>query len=193
MPVLVTLEERDGRMVPGRYVRASDLDGALDQANNPEWKTLGFDAADESLVLPTGSIGFRWGESGKWNIEERDARAGQAAMLTLTLAGRYDAMVPVAFPYFGGTAPAAFHATEHDDVLERHVPVRYVQTLAGRVAVATVFDLMAANYGIDRGFGGGNVAVGYDDNTPYTPAWAEAVTGVPRAQIIAVARQFAEN
>ena len=28
---------------------------------------------------------------------------------------------------------------------------------------------------------------------PYTPAWAEAITGVPRDQIITVAREFADN
>ncbi|MEZ5483062.1 MAG: hypothetical protein R3E73_13185 [Porticoccaceae bacterium] len=31
--------------------------------------------------------------------------------------------------------------------------------------VATVYDLMMANYGIDRGLGGGNVASSYDDET----------------------------
>ena len=36
---------------------------------------------------------------------------------------------------------------------------RWVQLANGEeVLVATVFDLMAANYGIDRGLGGGNVA-----------------------------------
>jgi nitrate reductase alpha subunit len=28
---------------------------------------------------------------------------------------------------------------------------------------------------------------------PYTPAWAEKITGVPRDQIIQVAREFATN
>ena len=49
--------------------------------------------------------------------------------------------------------------------------------------VATVFDLFVANYGVDRGFGGGNVARAIDDDMPYTPAWAERITGVPRAQV----------
>ena len=31
----------------------------------------------------------------------------------------------------------------------------------------------------------------YDDDVPYTPAWAEKITGVPRDQIITVAREFA--
>ena len=33
----------------------------------------------------------------------------------------------------------------------------------------------------------------YDDDEPFTPAWAEHVTGVPRQQIIHVAREFASN
>ena len=31
----------------------------------------------------------------------------------------------------------------------------------------------------------------YDEDVPYTPAWAEKITGVPRDQIITVAREFA--
>jgi nitrate reductase alpha subunit len=34
---------------------------------------------------------------------------------------------------------------------------------------------------------------GYDDVKAYTPAWAEQITGVPRAQITRIAREFAEN
>lgn len=65
MPMLVELEERtlpDGRVVrvPGRYLRASDFDQALGQHNNPEWKTVAFDESD-TVVVPQGSIGFRWG------------------------------------------------------------------------------------------------------------------------------------
>jgi nitrate reductase alpha subunit len=37
------------------------------------------------------------------------------------------------------------------------------------------------------------VAASYDDDIPYTPAWQEAITGVKRADVISVARQFAEN
>ncbi len=193
MPLLVRLEERDGAYVPGRFLRAADLDGALAQTNNPAWKTLGLNEADGTLALPNGSIGFRWGESGKWNIEQKDARGGEAVRLAISLKDRHDEVVSVAFPYFGGTAPAAFKSTDHDAVLERNVPARVIDTVSGPVRVATVFDLMVANYGVDNGLGGGNVAANYDSDVPYTPAWAEPVTGVDRAQIITVARQFADN
>lgn len=42
-------------------MRASDLVDGLGESNNPEWKTVAFNSAGE-LVVPNGSIGFRWGE-----------------------------------------------------------------------------------------------------------------------------------
>lgn len=68
MPMLVMLEPRDdGSYVPGRMVRASDLVDGLGESNNPQWKTVAVNTAGE-LVVPNGSIGFRWGEKGKWNL-----------------------------------------------------------------------------------------------------------------------------
>jgi nitrate reductase alpha subunit len=59
--------------------------------------------------------------------------------------------------------------------------------------VATVFDLQVANYGVARGLAGEMAAKDFNDDTPYTPAWQERITGTPREQLITVARQFAEN
>src|SRR5690606_9305238 len=99
-----------------------------------------------------------------------------------------------AFPYFGAEAPRDFATTRHPDVLMRHVPVREIRLAGGGTAlVATVFDLTCANYGLDRGFGGEHVARHFDDDEPFTPAWAEHITGVPRDRIIQVAREFAAN
>ena len=68
-----------------------------------------------------------------------------------------------------------------------------MKTLRKSRLVATVFDLQVANYGVDRGLGD-DAPNSYDDNKPYTPAWAGSrITGVPREQMITVARQFAEN
>jgi nitrate reductase alpha subunit len=57
---------------------------------------------------------------------------------------------------------------------------------AGDHLVATVYDLLMAQYGV-------GAAKSYDDDVPYTPAWQEKITGVPRADVITVARQFADN
>jgi nitrate reductase alpha subunit len=46
---------------------------------------------------------------------------------------------------------------------------------------------------VARGLAGETAAQSYDDDTPYTPAWQEKITGVKRDQVIAVARQFADN
>ena len=56
-----------------------------------------------SLVSPTGSIGYRWGEKGKWNTEQRDGISGAEVELELTPKACADEIVDVAFPYFGGS------------------------------------------------------------------------------------------
>ena len=192
MPMLVRLVEKDGRYVPERMLRASDFADNLGQDNNPEWKTVAVDKKTGGVVAPHGSVGFRWGEQGKWNLEEKDAD-GNDTELRLTLADDNDDMADVGFPYFGNREHDHFQGTEHDDVLVRKVPVKKLKTADGETLVATVFDLFLANYGVDRGFGGGNVASSYDDDTPYTPAWAERITGIPRESIATVAREFARN
>jgi nitrate reductase alpha subunit len=192
MPMLVQLVKQGDDYVPERFMRASDFEDRLGQANNPEWKTVALDEASGRVVAPQGSIGYRWGEKGKWNLEPRDG-AGAEVKLKLTLAGAQDAVVPVAFPYFGGRSHEHFTANPHDDVLKRNVAVKKLQTAGGECLVATVFDLLVANYGLDRGLGGPNVAQSYDDDVPYTPAWQERITGVKREQVIRLAREFADN
>ena len=209
MPNLVQLEERTlpgGRkvVVPGRYVRASDFNGNLGQSNNPDWKTVAIDENDK-VVLPNGAIGFRWGaedraDAGKWNLENKEASHGSEVKLKLSL---MEGEVPnyevgeVAFPYFGGIETPSFPANVQEDVLVRKVPVRRIKLgKAGEeryALVATVFDLTAANYGVPRGLAGETAASSYDEDVPYTPAWQEKITGVKRDQVIAVARQFADN
>jgi nitrate reductase alpha subunit len=193
MPFLVRLVRQGDKYVADRFVRASDFADAKGQTNNPDWKTAVVDEATGDPAVPTGSIGFRWGETGKWNLEGRDAASGAEIKPRLSLIDARDDVVGVAFPYFGNRAPAAFNATKHDDFLVRNVPVKRLQLKDGETLVATVFDLFVANYGLDRGLGGGNVASSYDDDVPYTPAWQEAITGVKRADVVAVARAFADN
>jgi nitrate reductase / nitrite oxidoreductase, alpha subunit len=192
MPMLVRLVRQNGRLVPDRFLRASDFDGGLGESNNPEWKTIAIDELTDRVVVPNGSVGFRWGESGKWNIEEK-ASWGSDTKLRLSLAGPDCDFADVAFPYFGNIAHEYFTHSDHASVLERRVPVKKLNLPGGEVVVATVHDLFIANYGVDRGFGGTNVAGSYDEDTPCTPAWAERITGVSRDKIIQVAREFATN
>ena len=201
MPNLVCLVEKDGAYVPDRYLRAADLVGALGESNNPDWKTLVIDEASNALTVPVGSIGFRWGQEkdgtptadkGKWNLKE-ETSDGRQIKPRLSLVKQHDAVVEAAFPYFGNIEHEHFKSTAHSDVLKRRVPVRKIQTAQGEMLVATVYDLYVANYGVDQGLGGPNVAASFDDDLPYTPAWQEKITGVPRDQVIQVAREFADN
>ncbi|MDE2790736.1 MAG: nitrate reductase subunit alpha [Paracoccaceae bacterium] len=188
MPLLVRLDERDGRRVAGRFVRAEDFDDSLGETNNPEWKTVGIDSGTGRVVVPNGSIGFRWGENGAWNLEE--TADGDPVKLTMTLADAsdHDAIVAVDFPYFG-----VGDDTEAPEVLTKNVPVRLLRLGGEDVRVATVFDLLCAHYGLDRGFGGDWTTRDYADDVPFTPAWAERITGVGRNRIETVAREFARN
>jgi len=194
MPMLVQLDKRGGSYIPGRQLRASDFAKKLGQDNNPEWKTVGIDEATGNVVVPNGSIGFRWGEHGNWNLEEKAAGEPVKLRMSQILDTDHDAVVGVEFPYFGGAATNGFEVCDHPDVLTRNVPVRKIKLANGKTAmVATVFDLFCANYSLDRGLGGGNVASSYDDDVPFTPAWAEKITGVRRDKIVQVAREFADN
>ena len=194
MPMLVRLVQKDGHYVPDRLLRASDFTGDLDQANNPDWKTVAIDRKSGATVVPNGSVGFRWGEAGKWNLEQKEA-GGKDTDLLLTLIGDADRddVADVGFPYFGNREHDYFEGTDHPDVLVRKVPVKAMTLKDGEAMVATVFDLFVANYGLDRGLGGQYVAKDYGENVPYTPAWAERITGVPAGQIAAVGREFARN
>ncbi|WP_313073048.1 nitrate reductase subunit alpha, partial [Melaminivora sp.] len=205
MPMLVTLKEKvlesgETVMVPDRYVRASDFDGSMGQANNPEWKTVALDESGR-VVVPQGAIGFRWGpdgrsDKGQWNLEQKDASGGGEVRLRLSLLegeGGQDETARVGFPYFGGLPSEHFPSNPQSDVLVRTVPVQRLRLAGGETLVATVFDLQVANYGVARGLPGEFAAQSFDDDTPYTPAWQEKITGTPRDQVITVAREFAQN
>lgn len=192
-PMLVRLKRQGDGFVPERFVRASDFSDRLAQSNNPEWKTVGIDSKTGRVVVPNGSIGFRWGEEGRWNLEEKAAHAEVDLQLSLLQDGQPPPeTVEVSFPYFGARHHEHFEGTEHSEVQGRNVPVRKLRLKEGETYVATVHDLMLAHYGIDRGLGG-IAAQSYDDDVPYSPAWQEKITGVSRDKVIAVARGFADN
>ncbi|ASJ73589.1 nitrate reductase subunit alpha [Granulosicoccus antarcticus] len=208
LPMLIMLKEHkleDGSItqVPDRYLRASDVYDTSAQMNNPEWKTLAYDT-NGNVVTPNGSIGFRWGpedraDSGRWNLEDKEAEHDQDVRLKLSVMEDGDQVhevVDVALPYFGGVVAPHFTANEQQgDISHVRVPAtrQTINTDDGpqEVLLVTVFDLQAAQYGIDRGLGSG--AKNYSDNAPYTPAWAETITGVPAERIETVGREFAEN
>ncbi|GEL23435.1 nitrate reductase subunit alpha [Pseudonocardia sulfidoxydans NBRC 16205] len=172
LPFLVTLEQRDGAYVPGRFLTAADLG---DTGEVAAWKTVVLDDRSGEAVVPNGSLGFRYTDSGagRWNLDLGDvvprlsALGSEAAEVLLPRLDSADA-----------------------GVLRRGVPVRRV----GGSLVTTVHDLMLAQYGVHRPGLPGRWPSGYDDaDEPYTPAWQEAITSVPAAQAIRVARELATN
>lgn len=161
MPMLVMLEPRDdGSYVPGRMVRASDLVDGLGESNNPQWKTVAVNTAGE-LVVPNGSIGFRWGEKGKWNLES--IAAGTETELSLTLLGQHDAVAGVAFPYFGGIENPHFRSVKNNPVLVRQLPVKNLTLADGFTPTVEVpicgHATVAAHYVRSKVLGLGNCTV----------------------------------
>ena len=183
MPILVRLEADKQGYTPKYFLRASELDGNFGEEQNPEWKTLAWDEVSDGLMVPNGSIGFRWDGSRKWNLETQ--AQGKDVQAALSLKNSADEIADVGFTYFGG---------EHDEMIYRKVPVKRIPLANGETAlVATVFDLMVANYGIDNGLNCANCAKDYSEDKPYTPAWQEKHTGVKPELVIQVAREFAQN
>ena len=192
MPMLVMLEAReDGSYAPGRMLRASDLVDGLGETNNPQWKTVAL-SADNQLVVPNGAIGFRWGEQGKWNLEA--VADGRETELRLSLLDAHDSVVGVAFPYFGGNENPYFRSVKQEPILIHRLPAKQLALAdGGSGLVVSVYDLILANYGLDRGLNDPLAAKDYDDVKAYSPAWAEQITGVPRQQICKIAREFADT
>ncbi len=195
LPFLVKIENKDGKYMSGTLLRASDLKDMSDVGEKLEWKPVLLDELTSNYVVPNGTIGSRWEKKQKWNLELKDSKTGADIVPQLSLFEKHDEVIQVQFPYFGGLTfkHEHFSATGHNDIIERKVPVRKIKTIQGEIYTCTVFDLMVANYGIDRGFDDPNSAKSYDEDLPFTPKWQEKITGVPAEHIISTARQFAEN
>ncbi|MTD54612.1 nitrate reductase subunit alpha [Amycolatopsis sp. RM579] len=174
LPFLVHVERHGDRCVPGKFVTAEDLG---EEAENAAFKPVLFDAVTDQPVVPGGSVGFRYGEqgAGRWNLD----LGGVDPLLSATGGDAVEVELP-RFDTPDGSAA----------VLRRGVPVRRL----GDHLVTTVFDLVLAQYGVWREGLPGSWPTDYDDAAePYTPAWQEAITGVPAAAAARIGREFAAN
>ncbi len=185
-PFLVVLEEQaEGRYRAGKLLRASQVE-ATSQVENAEWKMFMLDEESNALRMPKGMVGHRWQkQKGEWNLKLEDSLTGQPIKPTLHLLGKHEAILPVEF--------ADFSLGTGDRASTRHVPVRYVETKEGRVAVTTVMELLFAQHGINRGTPGDWPADYSDDQQPYTPGWQERYTGVKASVVIEFAREWART
>ncbi|MDQ0339083.1 nitrate reductase alpha subunit [Caldalkalibacillus uzonensis] len=179
-PFLVTLKKSDDGFIAGRFLNAQDLGRNTQHA---EWKPALFDENSQDFAIPHGTMGSRWDEQGKWNLKLVDEQTNESINPRLSMLGIEDELLTVKIPYFGA---------EEKRILKRVVPAKAVKINGESVYVTTVYDLILANYGVDRGLGG-EVAASYDDKVPFTPAWQEAITGVKRDLVIKIAREFATN
>ncbi|EUA01742.1 respiratory nitrate reductase, alpha subunit domain protein [Mycobacterium kansasii 824] len=127
-------------LVPGKNLTAADLGEADKNSENAALKPAVLDETTGTVVVPHGSLGFRYGEDGvgKWNLDLGDllpALSVQGAEATN-----------------GDRRTALVHLPSFDTVngegatVARGVPVRRV----GKHLVCTVFDLMLAHYGVAR-------------------------------------------
>lgn len=185
LPFLVTLTEKDGGYVPSKFLRATDLG---QEGEGAEWKTVVLDAASGRAVVPNGSLGFRWTESGKgrWNLELGPIEP------TLTLHGQDIARgVEVLLPRFD--TEGGEHGQGRGDVVRRGVPATRLGGPSGPL-VTTVYDLLLAQYGVRRPDLPGSWPASYEDaEAPGTPAWQEVHTSVPAAKCVKIAREFART
>ena len=173
LPFLVTLDERDGVWLPGKFLTAADLGDTSEGASS---KTVLLDA-QANPVVPNGSLGHRFTASGegKWNLDLHGTDP------LLTLHGTDRDVTAVNLPRFDSDRPG---------VLTRGVPTKII---AGQ-RVTTVFDLLLAQYGVQRDGLPGDWPMHYGDaSQPYTPAWQEPITGVPAKAVERIAREFADN
>ncbi|MCF6262210.1 MAG: nitrate reductase subunit alpha [Xanthomonadales bacterium] len=195
MPFLIRLDEHESGYVASRTLRASDIDG-LDADEKAEWQSILIDEHSNKLVVPNGTVGSRWNSvKGKWNLENKNVADGSEILPLKSLLDEHDEVLEVSFPYFASKAhdQEIFKHTNHEEIIKHKIPVRKIQTKDGEKYVATVFDLMMANYGVDQGLGDDNCAESYDDDKPYTPAWQQQITGVDKYTVIQIAREFADN
>lgn len=180
-PFLVRLDEKDGKFTAGHFLTAKDM-GDLSQ--HSEFKYYVLDEKSDKLVIPNGQMGHRWGDKTKWNLKLENSETGEPISPKLSFIDEKDDLKTVTLPFFGHLDNTA--------TLSRRVPVKRMKTADGEVYVTTVYDLLLANYGVDRGLGG-EVNADYESDTPFTPAWQEKYTGIKSDMVIHTAREFADN
>ncbi len=180
-PFLVELVKEGDNYAPGQFLRANKLEEYKDISNG-DWKLLVVDEDSNELRVPTGTIGFRYGEdnAGKWNLLPNDMN-GKPLNPLLSLIDTSKETAKVAFYEFG----------EKKEYV-REVPVRKVKTVDGEKLVTTSLDLLFAHFGVGRGMKG-DYPTDYNDESSYSPAWQEKFTGIGRDTVIKLAREFASN
>jgi nitrate reductase / nitrite oxidoreductase, alpha subunit len=177
-PYLVELSRNGDGYEPGRLMRANRL-GKYSGSENGDWKFLNIDENTGEPVCPSGSSGHRWQkDKGFWNLRLIDGETGDNYNPLLSFIVRNDDVIAVDFIDFASKGK-----------VKRGVPVRYLKTPGGQAACTTVYDLIMAQFGVDRGLEG-EYPASYSDISLYTPAWQEMYTGISSETVIQFAREW---
>ncbi|MGD9676906.1 MAG: nitrate reductase subunit alpha [Vulcanibacillus sp.] len=180
LPYLLTLKKQGDNYVTDRFLVASDIKKLHP---NAEWKTVVIDEETNKYVIPNGSVGHRWEGKNNWNLKMEDEE-GNIYNPRMSILGIEDEIIEVNLPYFD----------DHNrGILLRSIPVKKIEIDGEIRYVTTVFDLMLANYGINRGFEKSESPCSYEDDIAYTPAWQKKFTGIEEKEVIRIAREFAQN
>ncbi|KAB2891046.1 MAG: nitrate reductase subunit alpha [Desulfobulbaceae bacterium] len=178
-PFLIQLTEHDGSYRAGRLVAATAVERYCKE-ENAGFKYLVWDETSDQPRMPLGTLGFRWQDKkGEWNLQQKDGQDGSEIAPVLSLLTCREAELPVVFDDFGA-----------GQLVQRCVPVHYLVTPQGRIPATTVYDLLMAQFGVDRGLEGAYPS-NYDEDMVYTPAWQEKFTGIARDNVVQFAREWA--
>ena len=112
----------------------------------------------------------------------KDGLDGSEIDPVLTFLDDHDEVFHVAFTDFA-----------NGSVIRRGVPAKYFETDEGKIPVATIYDLMMAQFGVGRGLAGAYPQNDDDEEMPYTPAWQEKFTGIDRKTVVQLAREWAST
>ncbi|MDY0083352.1 MAG: molybdopterin-dependent oxidoreductase, partial [Ignavibacteriaceae bacterium] len=131
-----------------------------------------------------GTIGQRWDtKQGNWNLKYENETDNKEYDPVLSFVESKENVLQVEFVEFGLNTKRL-----------RGVPVKYIQTSDGKkIPVTTVYDLIMAQYGVDRGLGGDYPKDYSDKDSSYTPAWQEVFTGADSNAVINFAREWANT
>lgn len=180
LPFLVKLKkEANGVYSTDRFLRCSDVT-TYELETNANWKMLIFDEETNSLYAPNGTLGYRWQENkGFWNLEDTDSITGMKHTPLLSITE-------------GDEVEILCNEFKIDNVTPytNKIKAKLIETKDGQVYVATVFDLLRANLGVELNT---DKDILYNKDIPYTPKWQEKYTGIDAQTVVQIAREFADN
>ncbi|WP_436881828.1 nitrate reductase subunit alpha [Mammaliicoccus sciuri] len=181
MPFIIQLDKHGEGYKAGRFLRSSDLGMETERA---EWKPVVFDQNSKQLVIPNGTMGQRYEEGVKWNLN-LVGEDGKEIDPALSFKDHESKVITIQFPYFDN---------DGNGIFERPIIVKEIENKDGEtIYIATIYDLMTSQYGVRRLNHPLEASSYEDENSMYSPKWQEKVTGVKSSIVTQVAREFAQN